>query len=358
MPLAALAVSLALSAPPATLDPATLDPTTLDPARFNHVLVISVDGLRSDCLEAPSIELLPNFARLLAGPHTLDARTDSQVTVTLPNQVSTITGRPVFGPYGHNWTHNSDPPDIQRGGTLHINKGAYITSMFDVAHDAGVMTTCHVSKTKFWLLQQSYGWSTGAPDTTGEDNGLAKIDAFHYIESNAALGAAVAGHLERSTKRTLDFVHFAAPDSAGHGYDWIVKPDSKYFAAVKEVDAALGVILKAIEEDADLRGRTALVLTADHGGGVPRKTHTDMTCPLNFRIPFLVWLGEGRPATDLLAINPNRLRPGREDIGARDATAQPIRNGDAANVAMSLLGLPAIPGSFYGANEPLRLTAP
>ena len=166
MPLAALAVSLALSAPPAPFDPAP----------FNHVLVISVDGLRSDCLEAPSIELLPNFARLLAGPHTLDARTDSQVTVTLPNQVSTITGRPVFGPYGHNWTHNSDPPDIQRGGTLHINKGAYITSMFDVAHDAGVMTTCHVSKAKFWLLQQSYGWSTGAPDTTGEDNGLAKID--------------------------------------------------------------------------------------------------------------------------------------------------------------------------------------
>ena len=353
MPLAALAVSLALSAPPATPNPAPFDP-----APFNHVLVISVDGLRSDCLEAPSIELLPNFARLLAGPHTLDARTDSQVTVTLPNQVSTITGRPVFGPYGHNWTHNSDPPDIQRGGTLHINKGAYITSMFDVAHDAGVMTTCHVSKAKFWLLQQSYGWSTGAPDTTGEDNGLAKIDAFHYIESNAALGAAVAGHLERSTKRTLDFVHFAAPDSAGHGYDWIVKPDSKYFAAVKEVDAALGVILKAIEEDADLRGRTALVLTADHGGGVPRKTHTDMTCPLNFRIPFLVWLGEGRQAADLLALNPNRLRPGREDIGARDATAQPIRNGDAANVAMSLLGLPAIPGSFYGAHEPLRLTAP
>ncbi|MEY2713871.1 MAG: hypothetical protein RIT24_214 [Planctomycetota bacterium] len=353
MPLAALAVSLALSAPPAPFDPAPFDP-----APFNHVLVISVDGLRSDCLEAPSIELLPNFARLLAGPHTLDARTDSQVTVTLPNQVSTITGRTVFGPYGHNWTHNSDPPDIQRGGTLHINKGAYITSMFDVAHDAGISTTCHVSKAKFWLLQQSYGWSTGAPDTTGEDNGLAKIDAFHYIESNAALGAAVAGHLQRATKRTLDFVHFAAPDSAGHSYDWIVKPDSKYFAAVKEVDAALGVILKAIEEDPDLRGRTALVLTADHGGGVPRKTHTDMTCPLNFRIPFLVWLGEGRQAADLLALNPNRLRPGREEIGARDATAQPIRNGDAANVAMSLLGLPAIPGSFYGANERLRLTAP
>ena len=344
---AALAVSLALAAPPAP-----------GAAAFDHVVVVSVDGLRSDCLEAPSISLLPNFARLLNGPHTLDARTDAQVTITLPNHVSMITGRPVFGPYGHNWTINTDPPDIAHGGTLHINKGAYIASMFDVAHDHGVATACFASKSKFWAFQQSYGWSAGAPDTTGADNGPSKLDGFHYIEQNGALGAAVADHLRGATRRTLDFVHFASPDSAGHGYDWIVKPDSKYFAAVKEVDAALGAILAAITDDADLRGRTAIVLTADHGGGVPRKTHTDMTCPLNFRIPFIVWRGDGVAATDLLALNPNRLRPGREEIGERDATLQPIRNGDAANAALGLLALPSIPGSFYGASEPLKLVDP
>jgi len=337
---AALAVSLALSAPPATID---------------HVLVISVDGLRSDCLEAPAIGLLPNFARLLNGPHTLDARTDAQVTVTLPNHVSMITGRPVHGPYGHNSTLNGDPADIRHGGTLHLNKGAYVPSMFDVAHDHGVSTACFVSKSKFWLFQQSYGWSSGAPDTTGADNGPAKIDAFHFIEQNGALGAAAAAHLRSAGKRTLDFVHFSAPDAAGHGYDWIVKPDSKYFAAVKEVDAALGKILAAISDDAALRDHTAIVLTADHGGGVPRKTHTDMTCPLNFRIPFVVWRGDGAAATDLLALNPERLRPGREEIGDRDATSQPIRNGDAANAALGLLGLPSVPGSFYGASAPLKL---
>lgn len=347
MSAAAFAVLLALSAPPAP-----------GAAAFEHVVVISVDGLRSDCLEAPSISLLPNFARLLAGPHTLDARTDAQVTVTLPNHVSMITGRPVFGPYGHNWAINSDPPDIAHGGTLHINKGAYIASMFDVAHDHGVATACFASKSKFWAFQQSYGWSAGAPDTTGTDDGPSKLDAFHYIESSAALGAAVAGQLQRATRRTLDFVHFAAPDSAGHGYDWIVKPDSKYFAAVQEVDAALGLILAAIADDSDLHGHTAIVLTADHGGGVPRKTHTDMTCPLNFRIPFAVWMGDGTASADLLELNPSRLRPGREEIGARDATIQPIRNGDAANAALSLLGLGPIPGSFYGASDPLRFKAP
>ena len=136
-----------------------------------------------------------------------------------------------------------------------------------------------------------------------------------------------------------------------------MKPDSKYVAAVQEVDAALGVILAAIADDSDLRGRTAIVLTADHGGGVPRKTHTDMTCPLNFRIPFVIWMGDRAARADLLALNPNRLRPGREEIGARDATIQPIRNGDAANAALSILGLGPIPGSFYGSSEPLRFTA-
>jgi predicted AlkP superfamily pyrophosphatase or phosphodiesterase len=321
---------------------------------FEHVVVISVDGLRSDCLESPHISELPNFARLLNGPHTLDARTDSQLTITLPNHVSMLTGRPVFGPYGHNWTWNADPPDPAHGGTLHINKGAYIPSMFDVAHDAGLSTACMASKTKFWLFQQSYGWTTGAADTTGPDNGPAKIDAFLSIESNAALGGAAADHLRRATKRSLDFVHFSAPDSAGHGYDWIVAPDSKYFAAVKEVDGAIGEILKAIDADAELRGKTAIVLTADHGGGVPRKTHTDMTCPLNFRIPFVVWLGDGVPAADLLTLNPQRRRPNREEIGPRDASSQPIRNGDAANAALALLALPSIPGSFYGSDQPLR----
>lgn len=341
MHFAGLVASLAVStAPPAT------DASPIQQIR--HVVVISVDGLRSDCLEAPHLERLPNLTRLMQGPHTLEARTDAQYTVTLPNHISMVTGRPVLGPFGHGWQGNTDPPDVPRGGTLHINKGAYIASMFDVAHDAGVVTSCLVSKSKFWLLQQSYGWLSGAADTTGADNGPSKIDGFAYIENTAALGEAAADRLRRSNDRSLDFIHFAAPDSAGHGYDWILAPDSRYFAAVREVDAAIGQILRSVDEDADLRGRTAIVLTSDHGGGVPRKTHTDITCPLNFRIPFLIWTGDATSSADLYDLNPGRPKPGREKIVERDESPQPIRNGDAGNAALRLLGLGPIPGSFYG----------
>lgn len=305
-------------------------------------------------LEQPQLASLPNFARLLQGPHTLDARSDAQYTITLPNHISMLTGRPVLGPFGHGWTANGDPADPGHGGTLHAGKGVYITSVFDVAHDAGLSTSCCATKSKFWLFAQSYNWSSGQRDTTGDDNGPQKLDAFILCEQTTDAAAAVADRLRRQSKRSLDFLHCAAPDVAGHSYDWRIERDSPYFAAVKEVDRALGTLLEAIDSDDDLRGRTAIVLTADHGGGVPRKTHTDITCPVNFRIPFVVWMGDGQPSTDLLSLNPERLRPAREQIGERDGSTQPIRNGDAANAALALLGLQSIPGSFYGAERQLR----
>ncbi len=339
-----------------SLAPLVAEPRAVAP--FDHVVVISVDGLRPDILEGPSLASLPNFARLLRGPHTLNARTDSQHTNTLPNHISMATGRPVHGPYGHCWTGNTDPPSAAAGGTLHINKGAYITSMFDVAHDAGLSTALATTKTKFWIFEQSYCWAAGAPDTTPPDNGNAKIDFVTFSEQTRELAGAVADRLRRASTRTLDFVHLAAPDVAGHGYDWTLAPGSPYVASVGEVDRALGTLFQAIDADAELRGHTAIILTSDHGGGVPRKTHTDITCPLNFRIPFIVWLGDQAASTDLYAINPTRARLESEQIGERDAEFQPIRNGDAANAALQLLGLPTIAGSFYGVKAPLQIVAP
>ncbi len=348
LPVVTLAAALAL------LSRAHTPPLTA-PSTIEHVVVISVDGLRPELLLPPRLASLPSFARLLQGPHTLDARTDAQITVTMPNHVSMVTGRPMFGPYGHNWTYNDTVLAANVAITLHTNKGAYITSMFDVAHDAGISTSIAFNKTKFWLFEQSYGWVAGAPDTTPPDNGQAKIDLVLFAEHTNDISGAIADRLRRQTKRSLDFVHLGAPDIAGHSYDWNIEAGSRYCASVTEVDHGLGPILEAIDGDAELRGHTAIILTSDHGGGMPRKTHTDLSCPINFHIPFLVWLGDGVAPSDLLDLNPDRARLGRDEIGERDAQSQPIRNGDAANLALELLGLPPIPGSFYGFKSPLRL---
>jgi predicted AlkP superfamily pyrophosphatase or phosphodiesterase len=323
-------------------------------ADYAHVLIISVDGLRPDALNEPLLSLLPAFNRLLRGPHTLDARTDANFTVTLPNHLSMLTGRPVNGPEGHGWKLNTDPPGATQGGSLHANKGEYVSSVFDVAHDAGFSTMVAASKSKFWLLQQSYSWEHGRADASAPDHGPSKIDIFTFADDMEDLGGMVADRLARANGPTLDFVHFAAPDIAGHSYDWIVKADSKYFAAVIEVDRALSLVLAAIDSNKHLRNTTAIILTADHGGGVPLKTHTDPTCPLNFRIPFIVWLGDQIVEGDLYALNPSRARP----VGdARSATAaKPIHNADAANLALGLAGLPCIERSTFGFPTPLRVS--
>ena len=345
------AMALAAQSAPATH-------ATQQPQQFEHVLVISVDGLRPDAIDGEFLAKLPAFARLERGPHTLDARNDPDITVTLPNHISMVTGRLVKGERGHGWTINDEPPGAKQGGTVHAVKGAYVSSMFDVAHDEGVSTCVAAMKTKFWTLIQSYSWTGGAADTVAPDYGNAKIDAFLYEDNTEALAGAVVDRLHRSKKRTLDFVHFAPPDVAGHSFDWIVAPDSKYFEAVKEVDRGLGLILSAIDSDPHLRDKTAIVLTADHGGGVPRKTHTDNTCPLNFRVPLLVWLGSDSASVDLLAINPERAHPARDQNVGPDEAVQPIRNADVANVALQLLHLGPVPGSICGAPVPLHLAPP
>ena len=61
---------------------------------------------------------------------------------------------------------------------------------------------------------------------------------------------------------------------------------------------------------------------------------------------------------DLYALNPDsRLNPGtaRPDYSA---PVQPIRNGEAANVALKLLGLEPVPGSTINHAQDLALTIP
>ena len=325
------------------------------PEVFDHVVLVSVDGLRPECLEPPLLERFPNFARLLRGPHTLEARTDPDITVTLPNHLSMLTGRPVLGDAGHGWTSNSDPPAIRHGGTLLAQKGTYVASVFDVAHDHGVSTAASYSKTKFCILLQSYGAETGAPDAVGADNGTCKIDRAQFASTMEDVALAVTSWLGASRGPSFIFAHFAAPDVAGHSTGWDLSPTSPYIAAVAEVDAALGQVLGAIDRSESLAGRTAIVLTADHGGGVPERNHIDTGSSLNFRIPFLVWLGSDRQGADLVVLNPSRrqLSPGLQVVATE--TPRPIRNGDAGNLALRLLGLPTIDGSTYGKEVPLRV---
>lgn len=316
---------------------------TLRPTVMTYVIQISVDGLGSAHVQLLlAANQIPNLARLLnEGAGTLNARTDYDFSITLPNHTAMLTGRPVYDKFGdnttgHQWTNNSDPLP---GQTLHTNRGFYIASAFDVAHDNGLTTGAYATKSKFSLYDTSYNSANGAADATGADNGPDKIDTNVVASGNSpAMMSALLDSL-RANPTQYTFIHFHDPDSAGHASGW---GSATYNAAVIAVDGHLGQLLAAIEQSPALAGRTTVILTADHGGS--GTGHSDASLPIHYTIPFVIW-GPGIPHADLYLLNGAATTDpgaGRPDFAV---SGMPIRNGDAGNCALRRLGLPQIPGS-------------
>ena len=325
----------------------------------DHVLLISVDGLRSDALLAAGPEVLPHFFQLMEFPGTLNARTDPAATVTLPNHTGMITGRLMSGPGGHRWKKNGIPEPEE---TVHSIAGAYLASIFDKPHDNGVFTALLAGKEKFLLFDRSWNKSNGAPDLSGVNHGRDKIDVYLF-EKNHELLANKALQCWGSQKRTLVFFHDSAPDLAGHEFGWDLTQGSKYLAALVEVDARLGRFLQAGKTRASLMHRCALVLTADHGGGSPFRGHSLADQWVNATIPLLTWfsgpknwkdapaartaLTAGPLRVDLYALlDPSRADPG-QSLGLPIWGGKPLRNRDLYFLSQSFLGFgnPALPWS-------------
>lgn len=336
--LAPLAIALASSWTPSEMTcPQAATGWTRHAAAAKHVVLISIDGLHPAALEALGVAGVPHMHRLrLEGATTHNARTDADMTVTLPNHVTQLTGRGVEGACGHRWTANGTPPE---GATLHSKNGAYISSVFDVLADAGLRAAVFASKSKFSLLRDSYGAPADSGSAARRDGGL---ERFVYTKDTDSLVAALATEL--TTERpAFSLLHLRDPDSHGHQSGWRLARGSDYLAAVRRADRFVGQVLTAVEGDSLLRGTTAVIVTADHAG--TGHGHGDAGSADVYTIPFYVWGPGVDRGVDLYAMNAGRrLDPGDGRPTYR-APVQPIRNGDAANLALDLLGLPSIPGS-------------
>lgn len=319
------------------------EPGTLKRATCSHsertsrssrrsVLAISIDGLRPATIRRLGPRGAPALHRMIrSGASTLNARTVVERTVTLPNHTSMITGRPVAtGRGGHGVRMNTDP-----GGTVHALAGERVSSMFQVAARQGGRPAVFVSKSKFALFHRSWPCA---------------IARYAHREQAPALTRLVLADLQHRN-RSLRFVHYAAPDQAGHEHGFTSR---QYRTAVRHVDQQLGRLLTYISNRTQRRARTTVVITADHGGTGTR--HDDRTDRRNYTIPFLAW-GRGVAAgTNLYRLNPDLRKPGRAQYGYRGR--QPIRNGDLANLVTHLLGRPPVPGSWLNRGHSLDLRRP
>jgi hypothetical protein len=344
-----------------TQSAATTATRTSAETAIDHVILISVDGMRPEAILPPLVDQHPAMKQLTQGAYTTQARCDPDISITLPNHIDMITGRLVAGKDGHGWVGNTDPPSRKMGGTLHLKPGHYISSVFDVAHDAGLQTAMISGKWKFVLFEQSYGEDAGGLDDVAPNYGKDKIDCFvcspNSMDQVQQLAAFIQGASDRQ-KKTFTFLHLALPDFVGHASGWDLSDGSAYRQALTEIDHALGAILSKINNSPTLKDRVAIVLTADHGGGVPFISHLDPEAPVNFTIPFVVWSGLNQTPVDLYSINTaSRHCPAVNERFSANPLP-PIRNAEAGNTCLMLLGLPAIPGSTVNALQDLLIAAP
>lgn len=303
-------------------------PTVDRPAPKRMVLAISVDGLNPDALASLGTGLAPNFWELIShGAATLDARTEFEQTVTLPNHTGMLTGRRIDARAGgHGYTANVD-----NGRRVTDLDGDPVPSVFDTVAAAGLSTALFASKEKFELFDRT--WPS--------------IDRYVSNEDNTELVDLAASDLVRE-HRAFTFLHLSLPDEAGHAHGWM---SPQYLRAVADVDVLLGTLIDTIDRTPRLRRNLVLILTADHGGAGPG--HSDAAKAADYTIPFVAY-GAGVPeGVDLYAINPRRADPGSRRIGYEGT--QPVRNADVANLAVSLLGLGSVAGSEVGARDPLKV---
>jgi hypothetical protein len=291
------------------------------------VLAISVDGFNTRALGVLGPDSA--FGRLFSeGAATLNARTELEQTITLPNHAGMFTGRRIDPDEGgHGVTWNDELP----GRTVPGPDGHGVASVFDVVHDAGGTTALFAGKAKFATFDRSW------PDA---------IDEFEVDGDAGTLVDEAVSDLT-SAQRRFTFLHLALPDVAGHASGWM---SPAYLDAVAETDRLLGELLDTIDATPRLSKRLVVVLTADHGGTPGEKGHDDAGDVEDYRIPFVVW-GRGIRSADLYELNPDYADPGtgRPAYGG----PQPVRNGDLANLVTELLGLGPVPGSELDARQDL-----
>ena len=277
-------------------------------ARAGHVFIVSIDGGKPAVISRSTMPVLQRLAA--EGSSTWTASTVFP-SLTLPAHASMLTG---VMPAKHKIFWNSWEPSAGVVG---------VPTVFSEAKAAGYGTAMFVGKEKFLHLVRSGSVDCFSYHRDRSHEVVKPIAGTNQLERSLSVAARIvaedASNYIRTNKPNLCFIHFTDPDDTGHQYGW---GSPEQIRAFGEVDAALGLVLKAIE-DAGIVSESVVIVTADHGGH--GKEH-GLNIPEDMMIPWIVW---GKHVSRGITIN------------------VPVSTCDTAATALWLLGI-ALPDSFDG----------
>jgi hypothetical protein len=227
----------------------------LSSADIEHVVIISMDGVRPDAIDEADT---PNLDRLIArGAFSRHAQTIDP-SYTLPSHTSMLSG---VLPKQHGIVEAL--PCI--GCRLTIGP-----TIFSVAHEAGLSTGMVFGKDKLNYI--------ALPGTVDELFGQDAYDPEILDE---------AVKIIQESMTNILFIHFPDPDRVGHEYGWM---SPNYLYAVTYVDNSIGRIVDALDSEGHL-DTTLLIITSDHGG---HDFGHGLACPEDMTVPWLA-VGPGVP---------------------------------------------------------------
>ena len=230
------------------------------PCGIEHVVIISIDGLRPDAMEQAETPILDTLRA--AGAYTPRAQAVLP-SVTLVNHASMLGG---MNPEKHGIYWNVNDPELGK-----ING----PTLFSVAHTAGLRTAMVVGKPK--LEHLVLPGSVDIYDYAGFTDGQVVNHALPLIEAGLP---------------DLLFIHLPDVDSAGHTVGWMSRFQ---LIVISRTDGFIGDLIAALEAG-DYLDQTLLIITSDHGG-VDRRHGSDS--PEEVTIPWLA-VGPGVPAGVIL----------------------------------------------------------
>ena len=215
--------------PPPPPTPTSL-PTAAPVTEANHVVIISIDGLRPDALDlahTPTMDYIKTQGTYFPNAQTV------KLSRTLPSHASMLTGV-VPEKHGLMW------------GLPYIGwPGLNGPTLLNVAHDAGLNTAMVFGKKKLDYLV--------LPNSVDEHFGADVHDEAVKDEAVKMIQAGLPNVL---------FIHFPDTDRVGHAYGWM---SENQLYAISFVDGMIGEVVAALYDGGYL-SRTLLIITSDHGG--------------------------------------------------------------------------------------------
>ncbi len=229
---------------------------TACPCPIEHVVIISIDGLRPDALEQADT---PTLDALRAQGAYNPAAQAVLPSVTLINHASMLGG---MSPQKHGIFWNSNDPDLGKvnGPTL-----------FSLAHDTGLSTAMVVGKPKLEHLVLP-----------------GSVDTYIYAGFTDRQVVNETVPIIQAGLPNLLFIHLPSVDTAGHSLGWM---STGQLLALNLTDGMIGEVVAALEAQ-DYLSQTLLIVTADHGGSGFRHGSDS---PEDMTIPWLA-VGPGVPA--------------------------------------------------------------